>query len=260
MCLNNKLCLALIAIATTSYSGATMLDDFTPIDANFELSYGPTQPAGSIVGVTNGSMVTGERDMEIVQTTSREPLIGASFGMSYRPHRWYNNERFFFIGGEGPGTGFTGEDSIFRLQYDFAGDEEDNLGLGKRLRNGGSGTAIFDAADGGIRMWTSGPESSRQIPTTIVLRRLGTVIGSFSQNMGETDLFVPYLFPFDPAVLGQADSMTIEFTINARGDSTPNLFISHIETIVPEGESGMAFAAGVSALALTGLRRRTAKQ
>ena len=254
---SSKLQISVILLVTTmSNTEATLIDDFLPIDPNLSVTYGPAQPAGSVVDTLAGTMLSGERDMEIVQTTSRDPSLGARFFMRYEPQRWYGNEEFFFLGGQGPGLGFGGEDGILRLQYDSLGDEEGNIGIGKRLRNGGSGNSLFTASDGGVRLWVSGPDSSGLIPTTVVLRRQGATIGSFSQNVGDTDLFVPYLFPFAAEVFGKADSMTIEFIVNARSDSERNLFISHIDTIVPEGESGMAFAAGVSALALAALRKR----
>lgn len=252
----SKFLIVAVMVTLMANTEATLIDNFLPVDTNFSLNYGPAQAAGSVVDTASGTMKGGERDMEIVQLTSREPLVGARFFMRYEPQRFYNNERFFFLGGVGPGESFPGEDAVLRLQYDGSGDEEGNLGLGKRLRNGGGGEPLFNATDGGVRMWTSSPNRGAQVPTTVVLRRQGEVLGTFTQNMGETDLFVPYLFPFSPEILGQADSMTIEFQILARSSVSPDLFISHIDTIVPEGETGMAFAAGVSALALAALRKK----
>ena len=256
MLIKQRLTASFLGLTIMANAESTLLDDFLPVDENFSLTYGPEMPAGSIVGVTAGDMVGGERDLEIVQTTSREPLVGASFYMRYEPHRFYSNQKFFYLGGDGPGENYPGEDAMIRIQYDGTGDEQGNTGLGKRLRNGGGGQALFNGADGGIRIWGSEPNGGENMQTTVTLRLAGSTLASFTRNVGRSDLFIAYEFPFAPEVFGEADSLTIEFRTFARGGSRSGFHISRIETIVPEGESGIALAAGVSALALAALRKR----
>lgn len=242
----------------STISSATMIDSFTPIDHTQDITFGEeTYVNRSFVGVQTGNMLGGERDVEFIQKlrTAFEP---PQFVARFQRYGLYNRE-FFRFGAFGPGAQFGAAEGSARLQYDGLGDEVGNLGLDKRLTNAGTGIPMFNALDGGIRIWTAGSSGSNQIQTTCVLRLRGDVIATADRTITRSDEFRSTSFEFTPEVFGVADSFSIEInTLRANGDSNEAFFISHIDTVLPEPGTYAAFAAGLACLAWR-RRKRTAR-
>lgn len=260
--MNHYLNLSLLAATCiASNSKATMIDPFI-VDPSQNISFGEkTFVNRSFVGVQRGTAIPGgERDVELFQrdrTFFQPPLFVARFENYNRYNRSY-----FRFGGLGPGAGNGAADGYAKLQWDGIGDEEGNLGIDRTLRNAGTGIPMFNAADGGIRIWTAGSDGGSGPPGTeyrVVLRHLGQILASETRTVIASREFKATTFEFEPDVFGIADSFSLEIPqVFASGDGEEALFISHIDTVLPEPGTYAAFAAGLGLLGLRARRKRAA--
>lgn len=197
------------------------------------------------------SILTGDRDIEIEQTTS-DPLRPASYGFS----RASGPDSAILLSWEGHtrGNGF-GQRGFMRLQYDVLGDEIDNLGFGKTLRYSGQGVPLLESSVQGIRLKTQDDGSSQDIFGSVIMSREGSELARVRTLLNPE--FGEYIhFPFDTTVLSQTDCITIEVETFAESDRYYGLFIYQVDTIVPEPGTAVALAAGAGALAVGSRKRR----
>lgn len=251
---------AAILVATGGIAQATMIDNFLPIDHSQDLTFGEkTYVNRSFVAVQTGDMLGGERDVEFFQAerTFFEP---PQFIARYEPNPNESNRVHFRFGMVGPGGGNGQAIGHARLQYDGRGDENGNTGLDRTLNNVGSGVPLFNAQDGGIRLWTTATGLFRVIDIEVVLRRQGQELGRVARSITESTNFVPTNFEFSPDIFGIADSFSVEMNPPnfAPGFANQSLFISHIDTVLPEPGTYAAFAAGLGLLGLRARRKRAA--
>lgn len=213
---------ALIAtLGAACASQAILVDDFTTGGTGFTLQSG----TGVFVGA--GSMISGERDIygEVLSNSLNQFLdINVGSGLAV------------------VSNGFN-LDSIVRLQYDVIGDE--TVGLGQSLNNNGSGSSLGLTGDR-VRVHFLGNDLTVNLVGT--LRLSGGQLQNVSANkLGGGAGFVDLVF--QPSLLAQADSLTVEFHADPSGDFA----LGRIET-VPEPASMTAIALG--ALGLISRRKR----
>ncbi|MFN8219774.1 MAG: PEP-CTERM sorting domain-containing protein [Fimbriimonadales bacterium] len=251
---NLKTVMVSLPLCFGTTASATILDAFQPIDHSNDLSFGGAFEGGhSLVGSYRADCAGGERDVELSQlenTSLPGPVFMARF-YDYTPAP-------FRLGGDGNGTpGFSSVGHAI-LQYDGIGDENGNLGYDRHLNNMGAGTPLFNATDGGVRIWYRQLGSTEGVQTTVTLRRLSAVIASQTVVLGGGgDQVRPANFAFAPEVFGVADSLTIDIFCNLIGpNSDQSLYLDHIDTILPEPSSFAAFGLGGMMLGFWYRRRR----
>ena len=242
-------------MALAGSARATLIDDFLPVDHNQDLTFGGHSfGINSYVASFSGNMLGGERDVEIRQLT--QSLGQAAFFARY-DHNGGSNDPFAYRVGA-LGTGNSVDNGVVTLQYDRSGDEVNNTGFGKSLRNGGTGVPLLAGTDGGIRIWGgSRLAGGRSALGRVTLRSLGNLIGQSDQAIYQNDPYQPYLYPFAPNILGQADSITIQFFAPSRGDADYSVFIDRIDTITPEPST--LWVLGAAGIALAVRRRKRSK-
>lgn len=233
--------ISLVFAGVVSNADATLIDSFFTRDQP-DISFGgPDEGGHSFVASLDANCVGAERDFEFFQNEnaiSPGPRFVAQYDLAFGGLR---------IGGfanDSPGNGSSGRTI---LQYDGSGDEVGNTGRDKRLRNGGSGTPLFNGADGGIRIWYAQPYNDSSIPITATLRRQGSVIATQTLQSHTLSSLSSTSFAFAENVFGIADSLTLVFPATLTGpnaDRTLNLL--YIDTIVPEPGTYLALSAGLT--------------
>lgn len=236
-------------------ASATILDSFQPIDHSNDLTFGGAFEGGhSLVGSYRADCVGGERDIELSQLENTS-LPGPSFMARYYDY----TSAPFRLGGYGNDTPGNPTEGHAILQYDGIGDEEGNTGRDRHLLNGGSGTPLFNAGDGGVRIWYRQLGANDGVQTTVTLRRSGVVLATQTMALYAGDRIVAAPFPFAPEVFGIADSLTIDLHCHGVvGSKDQTIYIDHIDTILPEPSSFAAFGLGGMMLGLRFRKRRNA--
>jgi hypothetical protein len=203
---------------------AVLVDDFST-------SYTNSIGTGTWVDTQLGSMLGGERDVQL-------EVVANTFSQ--------------FADTDIPGSlvsifsnGF-GVESITTFQYDRAADETGNLGPGKSLKNGGNGSALIGTNDSSVAIDCLGNDLRVMVEITTRLNgaTLGTASAIRAAGSGAGSMTIPV------TGLSTADSLTIAF----HGDMNADFGISRIQT-VPEPASIVSLAA-LTAVALSRRNRK----
>lgn len=231
-----------------------MIDSFSPINHDFDLVMGDLSHRNtSLVAAQSGSVLGGERDVELVQAQdpvgSRDPRIYAGY---HTPPNLF--EEYYFLGGIGTGLGGNSFESFIILQYDGSGDENGNTGLNKLLNNNGVGSPLFDGSEGGIRLRYGWSDTAYVMWVT--LRRLGSIVAETQRIIDIHNEFADEDFVFTQAELSGVDSLSLRFRVLIPRDQKHGLFIESISTIVPEPDPGLALGGAMAAAVLAGGRKR----
>jgi hypothetical protein len=203
----------------SSLAQAVLIDDFSVPCSNSILG-------SSWVGAQTGTMLSGERDVQL--SISANPL-----------------NQFFDLDVPASGllivsNGFMSE-GVATLQYDGVGDEVGNLGAGKILSYGGSGSPILGGSNDRIRIKFIG--NDLDVKVTATSRLNGNILDSASatrsagSGAGFLDLFV------SSSALAAMDSLTLEF----RGAPSADFALGSVEA-VPEPTSTLVVVAGIWSL------------
>ena len=235
--------LSLSVLPTTV--NALMVDDFQPIDHNQDFTFDLPISNNSFVHASGGTMLSGERDVEF--WNSADAFRGSIYAR-YELYPFYGRELYRVGGRASFGQGWA----TVTLQYDGLGDEVGNFGFGKRLRNNG-GLPLQLAGVGGFRLWYA--DDSDEFTVTAILRANGQVIGTHTEGVANGNLQLrSALFPFSNESLMVADSVAFQFNIRLSGGSLQDIYLSHIDTILPEPGTWLAMTGGIALL--LGQRRR----
>lgn len=247
-----KQSVAFFLITVPAASNAFLIDDFRPINFSNNIDLQGPIPDRSFVAAQTGGMLSGERDVELFVTSRNDAPNRYIAG--YGDFRGATEYR---VGGIGAGGAFLREDCRFTLQYDGTDDETGNTGFGRTLSSGSAGGPLLPSGVGGIRLWTD-RDGLSYMEGTVYLGRQGSIIAQLTQAIdpGVTG-FEPTLFAFEENVLAVTDSITVEIFIPAIHDEEKFLYISHIDTIVPEPTGLIPLGAGFAWLLVR--RRRVGK-
>lgn len=215
--------IVLLAMAGTVVTAhAVLVDDFST-------SYTNSIGTGTWVDSQSGSMLGGERDVELA-------VLANTFSQ--------------FADTDIPGSAASifsngfGVESVTTYQYDRTGDEAGNMGPGKLLKNGGTGAALIGSPDTSVLIDWLGNDLRVVVDVTTRLNgsTLGTASGVRLAGSGAGSMLINVLG------LDKADSLTIAF----HGDVNADFGISRIQT-VPEPATLLGLT---SLLAGAVLRRR----
>lgn len=218
-----------------------IIDDFDPADHSHDFTFGSSEYVNrSFVRVFNGSMLGIERDVEYFQES---PTNAAGTPQFFTKYVSYQGVETFTVGGLGPGASLGRARGYVEIQYDRNGDEVDNTGFDRRLRNGGTGQPFFIGDHYGIRVQTSAT-GGQFLPTTVTLRKQGTVLESSTVELGGSAFWRNQDFLFSMESMRLTDSITFRFAIDAGGSNGDQIYIRHIQTIVPEPSSLALFGFG----------------
>lgn len=250
---NPKLASILSLACLGATANATLIDSFLPVDHALDRSLlgndlGPSSYVESFAGYGIG----GERDLEFqLQDPYRTRAIARYERVSGE------NFEALRVGALGPGIPLPGARFEVSFQYDGTSDETGNQGLGKRLNNGGTGIPFLSGTEGGFRIWYWDRFSQVGIASSMVLRRQGTVIGEVNTDIGfgGGSGLLHRSFVFTPEQLAAADSITLILYGETGGNLAPTVYLSHLDTILPEPGTYAIFGGG---LAYLGWRRRRA--
>jgi len=214
-----KTTIALVAMCLVGSSHAILVD-------NFATAGGTSISSGTIVGTNAGpGIIGGERDRE--QVVLANPL-GQFLDVS--------------IGGglHVVSNGFL-MDSVVSLQYDGAGDEVGNTGVGNTLNHAGTGALAGAFAGDRVRIGWLG--NDLKVDVRVELRKAGAVLSTNTvaraamSGAGFQDIFM------NSADMAMADSLTVRFHADPSGDFA----IGRIET-VPEPATMAALGLGLAAV------------
>lgn len=238
----------LLIACCPQFAGATLIDSFFPIDHSLDrILVGNAETGSSYVESFAGYGIGGERDLEFYL---QDPSGGA-FNRAIARYERVPGDSFeaFRFGVLGPGAVQGASRFEVSLQYDGIGDEEGNEGLGRRLTSNGSGERLLSGTEGGFRVWYWEREGT-SFGSKVILRQDGQIIAeSFSEiGAGNSSLIAAY-YPFEPEELAVADSITLTLYGNAIGNQQPTIFLSHIDTILPEPGTYAIFGGGLAYLA-----------
>ncbi|MFN8219773.1 MAG: PEP-CTERM sorting domain-containing protein [Fimbriimonadales bacterium] len=242
-----------LLLGLNNVASATLVDSFQPFNHSQDITFGGANEGGhSFVTAFRGDILGGERDVELSQLDNTSPP-GPLFMARYEEFRG----PFYRVGGIGNGAPGSSSPGHVLLQYDGSGDEDGNEGYDHHLSNFGSGMPLFNATDGGIRIWYRQLVTSDVIRTTLTLRRLGVALESNTKGLGGFGADLHFdSFEFSPDNLGIADSLTVDIYSNLTGpNSDQTLELDHIDTILPEPSSLAALGLGGMMLGL-GMRKR----
>lgn len=232
----------LFCTCLTSHSVAqTMIDSFAPTNRAHDFTYGSSEYVNrSFVRVFAGSMIGTERDAQYFQELATNAAGTPQFFTKYAQ---YEGVERFTVGGRGPGASLGRAKGYIELQYDRNGDEVDNTGFDKQLRSGGTGEPFFVGDHYGIRIRTAA-NGGQFLPTTVTLRQQGAVLESSTLNLGGSGFWTDQDFMFSMESMRLTDSITFHFDINAGGSNAQQVYIQHIQTIVPEPSAVTLFGLG----------------
>lgn len=234
--------------------GQVIVDDFDPVDHSHDFTFGSSEYVNrSFVRVFNGPMLGIERDVEYFQEIATNAAGRPQFFTKYQVYENLGNTEYFSLGAYGPGSSLGRAKGYIEMQYDRNGDEVDNTGFDRHLRNGGTGQPFFLGDHYGIRV-RNASEGASPVNAVMTLRQQGSILASVSGVLGGTTLFRDEDFLFPVEVMRLADSVTLRVNLDVGGSSERTVYIDRIETIVPEPSSLVLF--GLSGLYLIVTRKR----
>ncbi|HMS56578.1 MAG TPA: PEP-CTERM sorting domain-containing protein [Fimbriimonadaceae bacterium] len=229
------------ASATQQTHAQVLIDGFNPVNHAHDFTFGSSEYVNrSFVRVFAGSMIGSERDAEYFQELATNAAGTPQFFTKFAQ---YEGVERFTVGGRGPGASQGRAKGYIELQYDRNGDEVDNTGFDRHLRSGGTGQPFFVGDHYGIRV-RSAANGGQFLPTTVTLRRQGAILESSTLNLGGSGFWTDQDFMFSVASMQLTDSITFHFDINAGGSNAQQVYIQHIETIVPEPSTCALFGFG----------------
>lgn len=250
---NPKLASILALACLGASANATLIDNFLPVDHALDRSLpGNGSVSTSYVEAFQGYGIGGERDLEFY-------LVDPSRATAVARYERVTAETFeaFRFGALGPGLPGPGTRFEASLQYDGIGDETGNQGAGKRLTNSGQGNALLNGTEGGFRIWYWDRFVQAGMGARITLRNNSSAIAEVTREIGTVGgrSLVACYFEFDSEDLALADSITITLFGDTGTGGQPTIFLSHIDTILPEPGTYAIFGGGLAYVACRRKRR-----
>ncbi|HMS56579.1 MAG TPA: PEP-CTERM sorting domain-containing protein [Fimbriimonadaceae bacterium] len=230
-----------------------VIDGFNPINHAHDFTFGSSEYVNrSFVRVFNGPMLGIERDVEYFQELPTNAAGTPQFFTRYQLFSDFNRE-YFAVGAAGPGASLGRARGYIEMQYDRNGDEVDNTGFDRHLRNGGTGQPFFIGDHYGVRI-RNAAKGANPVEAVLTLRSQGIVLGAVTGVLGGTSTFRNEDFLFPMETMRTADSITLRLNLDAGGNSDRVIYLDRIETIVPEPSTLALF--GMSGIFLLTLRRK----